>query len=125
MAEGVKMTWQPMPKNPQRLAYMEPVVVVGKHNKAYFSMVAEEKMGSPDEIVFLVGPDDQRAVRPARSTDASTLRRKLDPAHTVTVPQSVLRSGTYRLRLDGDGQYRLLPIYNTERQLTTKTRGAR
>lgn len=117
------MTWQPVPKNPQRRSYVDPIVVVGNHNKAYFSLVAEEKMGSPDELVFL-NRNGRRAVRPARDGDATILRRKLDPNHSVTVPKSLLEPGHYLLRIDGDGLFQLIPTL-AGKQLTARTRRAR
>ena len=120
MVEG----YSPIPRNPSRYTYIDPVVIQRKHNKAYFTIPAEELLGMPDELVFFSDSNGGRAVRAAQDDDAAIVRRTLDPGRGVTVPKHILAPGHYVLKLIADGLFALIPTPKEQlrTKLTAKTR---
>ncbi len=120
MVEG----YSPIPRNPSRYTYIDPVVIQRQHNKAYFTIPAEELLGMPDELVFFSNENGSRAVRAAQDDDDAIMRRTFDPGRGVTVPKHILEPGHYVLESISGGLFALIPTPKEKlrMKLTAKTR---
>ncbi len=115
--------WEPIVRTPPRLMWVEPIIKVGAHGKAYFSLMAEELMGFPGKVVFLRA-GDTIAVRESLASDDPVVVHALDVSRTVSVPKSVLGPGCYRLTAIG-GVFTLTAAPDAKRAKSRLTRNGR